>query len=76
MPTFEEAALKVYEINRPSWSNEKHSAQFIISSLKTYAFPKIGKMKVNTIEPSHILSILTPIWLTKSETASRVRQRL
>ena len=68
MPTFEEVALKVYEINRPSWRNEKHSAQFI-SSLKTYAFPQIGEMKVNTIETSHILSILTPIWLTKSETA-------
>ena len=33
IPTFEEAAFKVYEINRPSWRNEKHSAQFI-SSLK------------------------------------------
>ena len=75
IPTFEEAALKVYEINRPSWSNQKHSAQFI-SSLKSYAFPVIGEMKVNTVETSHILSILTPIWLTKSETALRVRQRL
>ncbi len=55
IPTFEEAALKVYEINRPSWSNQKHSAQFI-SSLKSYAFPVIGEMKVNTVETSHILS--------------------
>ena len=75
MPTFEEVALKVYEINRPSWRNEKHAAQFI-SSLKTYAFPQIGKMKVNAIETSHLLSILTPIWHTKSETALRLRQRL
>ena len=75
IPSFEEVALKVYEINKPSWSNQKHSAQFI-SSLKAYAFPVIGELKVNTIETSHILSILTPIWLTKSETASRVRQRL
>lgn len=75
IPTFEEAAFKVYEINRPSWRNEKHSAQFI-SSLKAYAFPEIGKMKVNTIETKDILAILTPIWVTKAETASRVRQRL
>ena len=59
IPTFEEAALKVYEINRPSWRNEKHSAQFI-SSLKAYAFPEIGKMKVNKIEKRDILAILTP----------------
>ena len=75
IPTFEEAALKVHEINRPSWTNEKHAAQFI-STLKTYAFPHIGALKVDRIETSHILSILTPIWLAKAETASRVRQRL
>ena len=75
IPTFEEAALKVYEMNRPSWRNKKHSAQFI-SSLKAYAFPEIGKMKVNTIETNDILAILTPIWVAKAETASRVRQRL
>ena len=75
IPTFEEAALKVHEINRPSWRNEKHSAQFI-STLKAYAFPHIGALKVDLIETSHILSILTPIWLAKAETASRVRQRL
>ena len=75
IPTFEEAALKVYEMNRPSWRNKKHSAQFI-SSLKAYAFPEIGKMKVNTIETNDNLAILTPIWVAKAETASRVRQRL
>ena len=36
IPTFEEAALRVHEINKPSWSNKKHSAQFI-STLKTYS---------------------------------------
>ena len=75
IPTFEEAALKVYEINRPSWRNEKHSAQFI-SSLKMYAFPEIGKMKVNTIETCHILDILTPIWVAKAETASEGKAKV
>ena len=75
IPTFEDAALKVFEINRPSWRNEKHSAQFI-SSLKAYAFPKIGGLKVDKIETKDIFSVLNPIWLSKAETASRVRQRL
>jgi integrase len=75
IPTFEEAALKVYEINRPSWTNEKHAAQFI-STLKTYAFHHIGELKVDRIETSHILSILTPIWVSKADTAKKVRQRL
>lgn len=75
IPTFEVAAREVYEANRPTWRNAKHAAQFI-TTLETYAFPIIGGMKVNDINSSHILSILSPIWVKKSETAKRVRQRL
>jgi len=75
IPTFEMAARKVYEDNRPSWRNSKHAAQFI-TTLETYAFPVIGSMSVKEINSSHILRILSPIWVTKAETAKRVRQRL
>lgn len=75
IPTFEAAAREVYEANRPTWRNAKHAAQFI-STLETYAFPMIGSMGVNDINSSHILRVLSPIWVTKSETAKRVRQRL
>ena len=75
IPTFEVAAREVYEANRPTWRNAKHAAQFI-TTLETYAFPTIGSMSVNDINSSHILSILSPIWVKKSETAKRVRQRL
>lgn len=75
IPTFEAAARAVHEANRPTWRNAKHSAQFI-STLETYAFPTIGSMGVNDINSSHILRVLSSIWVTKSETAKRVRQRL
>jgi len=75
IPTFEVAARKVYEDNRPTWRNSKHAAQFI-TTLETYAFPVIGSMSVKEINSSHILRILSPIWVTKAETAKRVRQRL
>ena len=75
IPTFEVAAREVYEANRPTWRNAKHASQFI-STLQTYAFPIIGSMSVNDINSSHILRVLSPIWVTKSETAKRVRQRL
>ena len=42
IPTFEEAAHKVYDLNKPTWSNAKHAAQFI-STLEAYACPKIGQ---------------------------------
>ena len=72
---FEVAARKVYEANRQTWRNAKHAAQFI-TTLETYAFPVIGSMSVKEINSSHILRILSPIWVTKAETAKRVRQRL
>ena len=75
IPKFEVAARKVYEDNRPTWRNAKHAAQFI-TTLETYAFPAIGSMSVKEINSSHILRILSPIWVTKAETAKRVRQRL
>ena len=73
--TFEEAARKVYELHRPTWRNPKHAAQFI-STLETYVFPRMGKIRVADVGTSDVLAVLTPIWLTKSETARRVRQRI
>ncbi|WP_050526388.1 tyrosine-type recombinase/integrase [Pseudorhodobacter aquimaris] len=73
--TFEEAARKVHELQKPSWSNPKHAAQFI-STLETYAFPALGKYKIGEITTADVLAVLTPIWLTKQETARRVRQRI
>lgn len=75
IPTFEDVARKVHAAEVPTWRNAKHAAQFI-STLETYAFPTIGSLKVNDINSSHILKILSPIWVTKSETARRIRQRL
>lgn len=75
IPKFEEAARSVYEANRPTWRNAKHASQFI-TTLETYAFPVIGNMPVKDISSTHVLQILSPIWVTKSETAKRTRQRL
>ena len=74
-PTFAEAAVKVHEANLPRWKNGKHADQWI-NTLRTYAFPVIGKMSLDRIERRDVLAILTPIWTTKPETARRVRQRI
>lgn len=75
LPTFEEAARKVHALHLPTWKNKKHGAQFI-STLETYAFPTIGQRKVSEVTSADVLTILTPIWTTKAETARRVRQRI
>jgi hypothetical protein len=44
--------------------------------LETYAFPAFGDRPVNEIEGPAIRDVLAPIWLSKSEAARRVRQRI
>jgi hypothetical protein len=41
--TFEAAAKTYYESHEASWKNAKHRQQFL-NTLKTYVFPKIGKL--------------------------------
>jgi integrase len=73
--TFEEASRKVHKIHEPTWRNKKHTAQFI-STLETYTFPRIGKLKVSEVTTADVLAVLQPIWLEKPETARRVKQRI
>ena len=75
MLTFSEATEEVISIHSPTWRNQKHAKQFH-STLKTYAFPIIGNKKVSDVTSSDILRILQPIWLSKGETAQRIRQRM
>ena len=75
VPTFAEAAMRVLEQKRAGWRNPRHSREWI-SSLRRFAFPRIGKMPVSEVTSADVLEILTPLWHRKVETARRVRQRL
>ncbi|MBY5473580.1 tyrosine-type recombinase/integrase [Rhizobium leguminosarum] len=74
-PTFKVAAEAVHAEHKASWKNEKHANQWI-NTLIQYAVPVIGNMRVDRIDTPDVLKVLAPIWLTKPETARRVRQRL
>lgn len=54
--------------------NEKHKKQWR-ATLETYAKP-LWPMKLQAIEPADVARCLEPIWLTKPETARRVRGRI
>ena len=75
MPTFSEAAYAVHEANKPRWRNGSHKSAWI-QTLERHAFPKIGKKHIDSISRTDVLSVLTPIWSTRPETARRVRQRM
>lgn len=74
-PTFQEAAEKVHVELKPGWKNSKHAQQWL-NTLTEYAFPLIGSLLIDKVQPRHIADVLRPIWLEKAETASRVKQRL
>ena len=75
IPTFAEAAARLLEQKRAGWRNPRHPREWI-SSLRRFAFPRIGKMPVSEVTSADVLEILTPIWHRKAQTARRVRQRL
>ena len=75
VPTFREAAKKVYDANLPRWRNGKHTVNWW-GSLQLHAFPVIGDVKVDRIRRSDVLAVLEPIWAVRPETARRVRQRI
>lgn len=75
VPTFEEIAQQVHIERLPTWKNAKHGQQWI-NTLRDYAFPKIGRMPVDSVGQPEVLMCLSPIWTEKHETARRLSQRI
>jgi len=75
IPTFETAAKMAHAELVKGWKNGKHTKQWL-KTLELYAFPKLGKLKVDKIDGPLIRDVLAEIWLGVPETARRVRQRI
>lgn len=73
--TFDEAVTKCLEAKSLEWRNVKHGQQWL-NTLKSYASPSLGNLPVELIGTDLIYKVLEPIWVTKTETATRVRQRI
>ncbi|UYG01758.1 integrase arm-type DNA-binding domain-containing protein [Halomonas sp. LR3S48] len=73
--TFEQCAAEVIKKKQAESRNAKHAQQWE-NTLKTYAYPVLGKMAVADVDLAHVLKVLQPDWETKTETMTRVRQRI
>jgi integrase len=73
--TFKQCAESYIASHRAGWRNGKHAGQWGYT-LSTYAYPIIGALAVQAIDPGLVLKVLEPIWRTKPETAGRVRRRI
>lgn len=67
--------LVAIKIASPKYKSKKHLGQWA-ATLKTYAYPHIGDKAVGDITVGDVHAILKPLWHTKSETATRLRQRI
>lgn len=67
-------ALKSVE-DRKLWKNAKSKMQWE-NTLRDYALPKLGRKDIDAITSKDIISVLQPIWETKTETAKRLMGRL
>ncbi len=75
VPTFREAAALVHAEHKRGWKNGKHQAQWL-ATLDAYAFPAFGDVSVALVDAPAVRDALAAIWLTKPETARRLRQRI
>jgi len=73
--TFDDIAKEYIAAHRAGWKNAKHGDQWT-NTLATYANPIIGQKPVGDVTTEDVLAIIQPIWTTKTETASRVRNRI
>lgn len=73
--TFRACAEAYVEAHKAAWTNDKHEAQWA-STLNLYAYPVIGDLWVRDVSLEHVMQILEPIWLSKTQTAKRLRGRI
>jgi len=75
MQCFQDYAESYIDRKEAEWRNQKHRQQWR-NTLRDYAYPVIGSLTIDEINTPLVLEILDPIWRTKTETATRVRQRI
>ncbi len=73
--TFDRCARAYIEMHQASWKNEKHAQQWT-NTIATYASPVFGALHVRDIGKKQVLQAIEPHWTTKTETMSRVRNRI
>lgn len=75
MMTFDQCAEAYILAHKAGWKNAKHADQWT-NTLNTYASPVFGHLPVAEIDTGLVVKCLSPIWESKTETASRLRGRI
>lgn len=73
--TFDECSAAYIDTHSSGWKNAKHAGQWR-NTLATYASPHFGALPITELDTALVMKALEPIWISKTETASRVRGRI
>ncbi|MCE4062687.1 tyrosine-type recombinase/integrase [Pandoraea sputorum] len=73
--TFDECATAYIDVHSSGWKNAKHADQWR-NTLATYASPHFGSLPITELDTALVMKALEPIWISKTETASRLRGRI
>jgi integrase len=73
--TFAAAAKQYIDGHEKGWKSADHARQWR-KSLGRYVLPAIGGRPINAIDTHDVLSIVEPLWQDKTETATRVLNRM
>ena len=73
--TFRRVAETYLAAHEKGWGDPKTYAAWEMT-LRVYAYPIIGEVPVSEIATDHVEAVLRPIWVSKTETASRLRGRI
>jgi integrase len=73
--TFADVAGACWKSKAAEFKSAKHAEQWR-NTLATYALPELGEKFPEEITTEDVLKVLSPIWTVKTETATRVRQRI
>ena len=72
-PTFEQSAIATIDAKRPGWRAPKTARKWE-RTLELYAYPVLGKMRVDRIQQADVLKAVSPVWVEKPETGRMLRQ--
>jgi len=73
--TFDDCMAEYIARRKRFWRSAKYARQWE-SGMRSYISPYFSDLTVREITTEHILDALGPIWLTRTETASRLRSRI
>lgn len=73
--TFKKTSEAYIAAHKAGWRNAKHADQWT-NTLTKYVYPLFGHKHVRDVTKADVLAAIEPIWSTKNETATRVRNRI